>query len=89
MERSAKTKPEPGPTGRKTRLVAARSRLQNSQSSCCFPCMGGGITDLSVADNCLFGTAMEPVLPQTPMRGRSILTTIENSFSKKAPVWGH
>ena len=30
----------------------------------CFPELGGSITDLSVADNCLFGTAMEPVLPQ-------------------------
>jgi hypothetical protein len=39
--------------------------------------LGGSITDLSVADNCLFGTAMEPVLPQIPMRGWSILLTSE------------
>jgi hypothetical protein len=31
---------------------------------------------------------MEPVLPQTPMRGWSILTTIENSFSRNGPSVG-
>src|SRR6185436_2571761 len=45
-------------------------------------------TDLSVADNCLFGTAMKPVLPQIPMRGWSILTTTENSFSRNGPSVG-
>lgn len=48
------------------------------------------MTDLSVAGNCLFRTTMEPVLPDTPMRDWSILTTIENFVSKNGPsVGGH
>jgi hypothetical protein len=54
----------------------------------CFPVLGGSITDLSVADNCLFRTAMEPVCPNTPMRGWSILTTIEDFIQQERPQCG-
>ena len=33
------------------------------------PVLGGSISDLPVADKRLFGTATEPILPNTPVRG--------------------
>jgi len=50
--------------------------------------LGASITDLSVADNCFIRTAMEPVLPNTPVRGWSILTTIEKFIQQNGPSVG-
>jgi hypothetical protein len=54
----------------------------------CFPCIGRkSITDLSVADSRL-ADAMEPVLPNTPARGWSILITMENFVQQEWPQCG-
>ena len=42
---------------------------------------------LPISDNPLW-TAMEPALPNTPMRGWSILTTIENFIQQERPQCG-
>ena len=54
----------------------------------CFPCIGGSITDLSVADNCLFGRRWRQSCPNIPMRRWSILTTIENFIWQERPQCG-